>query len=137
MALANCKQCGSLFNKITRDICEECIKEEEELLRATQNFLRDNRNSQIWQILEAIEDLEAGLLDKWVEEKRINLIKPEDEAGKKQCMYCGREVTGAGNVCKTCEVKKKLSSSKPAALLEEKDDDAPKAKRSGMHFKRD
>ncbi|MDP8243948.1 MAG: hypothetical protein P9L94_07695 [Candidatus Hinthialibacter antarcticus] len=133
MALANCKQCGSLFNKITRDICEKCLKEEEALLRETQDYLRDNRSAQIWQILEAIEDLEAGLLDKWVGEKRINLVKPEDEAGKKQCMYCGREVTGAGNICKTCEVKKKLSSSKPTL---KKEDEGPKAKRTGMHFKR-
>lgn len=135
MALANCKQCGALYNKITRDICEACVKEEEALLRETQDYLRDNRSAQIWQILEAIEDLEAGLLDKWVEEKRINLVKPEDEAGKKQCMYCGREVTGAGNICKTCQVKKKLSSTKPAPVVKEKEDEA-KAKRTGMHFKR-
>lgn len=136
MALANCKQCGSLFNKITRDICEKCIKEEEELLRATQDYLRDNRSAQIWQILEAVEDLDAGLLDKWVEEKRINLVQPADELGKKKCMYCGREVTGQGNICKTCQVKKKLTENKSPVSLVEKEDEGPKTKRSGMHFKR-
>lgn len=139
MALANCSRCGSLFNKVTRDICNECHQEEEELLRETQNYLRDNRQAQIWELVDNVEGVEQWLIEKWVKEERIHVYDPEQEASKKRCQYCGREVIGAGTVCKTCEVKKTIASKgkKPSAedqLL--KKDESDKAARSGMHFKR-
>lgn len=138
MALANCSKCGSLFNKVVREICDSCFQEEEEMLKETQDYLRDNRSAAMWEILEAVEDLNQALLDKWIDQGRVTVVDPIEEASKKRCMYCGREVKGAGNICKTCEIKKTLSSAKkPASTLDQpKKEDTDKAKRSGMHFKR-
>ncbi|MBI1389236.1 MAG: hypothetical protein GC154_12390 [bacterium] len=139
MALANCTKCGALFNKMARDICNKCYDEEEQLLRDTQDYLRDNRNAAKWEILDAVEDVDMELLEKWVREKRINLVNLEEEMSKKHCMYCGREVQGPGTICRTCMIKKNVSQ-KPtlADKMEEneKKDAAPAAQRTGMHFKK-
>lgn len=137
MTLANCSRCGSLFNKVTRDLCPQCDEEENQLLRDTQDYLRNHRNASKPEILDAVEDLDVALLNRWVCEGRIQLHTPEDALNKVYCMYCGREVTGGGVMCKTCLVKKKLSENKmkppqPEIIIEEE----TKKRSAGMFVKK-
>jgi hypothetical protein len=55
MALANCKRCGNLFNRVTRDICDACYKREEEDLVKVQHYLRDNAKAGL-----SIEEVAEG-----------------------------------------------------------------------------
>lgn len=133
MALANCPRCGSLFNKTTLDCCKACHAEEESLLKETQTYLRSNRNAPMFEVMREVE-VAQWMLEKWILEKRIQIVKPEEEMSKLRCMYCGREVEPGISICKTCQLRKlseKPQKDKPAAVP----DAEPKAKRSGMHVK--
>ena len=71
MPLDNCSRCGSLFKKISRDYCNTCYEEEEQLLRDTQAYLRDNRNASKAEVMSEME-LDPETLEQWIESKRIN-----------------------------------------------------------------
>ena len=45
--LANCKRCERLFQKVVRDICPDCIKEQQELVRLIKEYLREHPNATI------------------------------------------------------------------------------------------
>jgi len=72
MALANCKWCGALYNRIGRDICDKCIKEEEDTLLEVQRYLRDNPNRSIDEICDEF-DLDESVVRQWVRDKRLIL----------------------------------------------------------------
>ncbi len=137
MALANCSRCGRLFNKLHRDICPKCHDEEEELLRQTQDYLRDHRNAQIFELIEELE-IEQWMLEKWVNEKRITLVTPESEMGAKKCSECGRKMkpSDAGNICKTCQLKRLMNKKPTEKKTAEPDAELTKDESRGMHFKR-
>ncbi|MBD3265106.1 hypothetical protein GF373_00420, partial [bacterium] len=142
MPLANCPRCGSLFNKLSSEICPKCYEEEEELLRATQRYLRENRNASPASVLTDLNeeglDVTQMLLEKWVQEKRINL-KSEEEAleGKPRCMYCNREIKEGERICRTCQIKR-LGGKKEKDTLSSptKDDSGRKSPSAGMHYKK-
>lgn len=138
MPLANCPRCGKLFNKMAIDICKDCQKEEDELLRETQEYLRQNRSASKIEILDEVE-VEPWLLDKWVTENRINIIDQEELMSKRYCVECGREIKGGGeSICRTCQLKKlssKGSSSKTPSLDKVEQSETKKTSR-GMHYKK-
>lgn len=135
MALANCPRCGALFNKISLDCCRACHEEEESLLKDTQTYLRSHRNAPVFEVMLHVE-VPQWMLEKWIQEKRIQIVKPEEEMSKLRCQYCGREIQPGMTMCKTCQLRK-LSEKPP----KEKSEPAPapdadlKPKRSGMHVK--
>ena len=55
MALANCRRCGGLYNKVSIDICPACTKEEERLLRETQQYLREHKLATVAQVVEDLD----------------------------------------------------------------------------------
>lgn len=132
MALANCPRCGALFNKLAQDVCQKCHKEEEALLRETQEYLRENRAAALFQIIEDL-DIDQDLIEKWVREKRITLQSPEEMMGKRFCMECGREMTGPGKLCKTCQLKKIMKKDEKHSTEREK---TKETLRGGMYIKR-
>ncbi|MEW6235008.1 MAG: hypothetical protein AB1656_06450 [Candidatus Omnitrophota bacterium] len=137
MPLSNCSRCGQLFNKITSDVCKKCLEAEDELLRKTQDYLRQNRNASKVEVLMELE-LEPLMLEKWIKENRVNIIDPEQEQGKRLCVECGREVKGGGTICRTCQLKK-LTKPKPAAPGENKESSPEESIKNisrGMHFKK-
>ncbi|MGI6455655.1 MAG: hypothetical protein ACOX5R_08525 [bacterium] len=106
MALANCRRCGGLYNKVSIDICPACTKEEERLLRETQQYLREHKLATVAQVVEDL-DIRCELVDKWCKEKRINLVHEEDFIAIRRCQYCGREIAPSqGFTCKTCQIKR-------------------------------
>jgi len=138
LPLSNCSRCGQLFNKITTDVCKKCLEAEDELLHKTQDYLRQNRNASKVEVLMELE-LEPLMLDKWIAEKRVNIVDPTQEQGKRLCIECGREIKGSGTICRTCQLKK-LTKPKTAASTENKEtpssDELAKTLGRGMHFKR-
>lgn len=114
------------------------MDEEAQLLRETQDYLRDHRNATKSDILDVVEDLSIALLDQWVDEGRIQLYDPVAEMNKVRCMYCGREVSGGGTVCKTCQIKKTLGQKTggPTAPAKPSTADVKQQRIGGMHFKK-
>lgn len=124
--LANCPKCGQLFNKVTKDICPKCIEEEEQLLRDTQEFLRNNRNAGRHQIMLEVDGVTPMHLDQWIETKRINLITAEDIEEQQE------------KANKQKQLLQKIMSGKSKAPAKEKEkDEEDKPDRHGMHFRRD
>lgn len=127
MALGNCPRCGALFNKVTIDICPSCYNKEQDLLRTTQRYLRENRTATVASVLVALRDdgtdVEQWMLEKWIKEKRINLAPEEVATVKPHCPYCSRELKEGEKICKTCQLKKlmgkKDNSSAPSSATHE------------------
>ncbi len=98
MALANCKWCGALYNRIGRDICDKCIKEEEDTLLEVQRYLRDNPNRSIDEICDEF-DLDESVVRQWVRDKR--LILKSSLGQNVNCESCGVEIP-SGRLCALC-----------------------------------
>ena len=124
MALANCPKCSKLFNKLSQDICPDCVKMEEKLLNETQKFLRGNRNAGRHDILNELEEVTTMLLDKWVETKRINIIS-EDDLEEQQYKQQSK-----------LEMLEKLKKNKGIHSNLSSPGEETKKKSMGMHFKR-
>ncbi len=122
--LSNCPKCGQLFNKVTKEICSDCFEEEEQMLKQTQNFLRENRNAGRHMLLMEIEGLTGDLIDKWVDTKRINLVTQEDLAEQEE------------KANKQKQLLQKLMGKKSGPAPAKEDEEEDKPKRMGMHFKR-
>ncbi len=136
MPLANCRKCGKLFRKVNLDICKDCEREEEELLLDVREFLRENPDAIRNEILDEFE-MEQALLEKWIEQKRIVLVKESGADAKPTCPSCGREVKEGQTYCRTCMFKK-LQQKGAAAKGEKAPEPAEKAeKRSGMHYRKE
>jgi uncharacterized protein len=140
MPLANCKKCGQLFNKTTNPVCPKCIEEEEALLRKAQAYLRKNPNATIIQLISDLEDedvfIEKEQLEKWAEEKRINIVFDGEPDNKPRCSLCGREVRPGTSICATCKFTKLPRKSGDSEPQELKPEEPEKKPRSGMHYKR-
>jgi hypothetical protein len=105
MALANCKRCGNLFNRVTRDICDACYKREEEDLVKVQHYLRDNAKAglSIEEVAEANE-VDEEMIRKWIRDKRLILKGSLAGAGVDDldaCEACGAPIVG-GRLCISC-----------------------------------
>ncbi len=138
MTLANCSRCGTLFNRATSDVCLACHKEEEELLHETQDYIRQNPHTTMTEVMDNLE-IEQEMLDRWIEEKRIQLHDPASVESKTICISCGRPVKEGERFCKTCMFKQ-LAAKKTDPLSshiqeeEEETEEEPVAAR-GMHVK--
>lgn len=98
--LANCSRCGNLFVQTTRDICQDCFKEEEKQFEIVYNFMkkRANRQATIPEIVEAT-GVKEELIIKFVKEKRLRTTQfPNLSYG---CERCGKEIS-EGKLCQAC-----------------------------------
>lgn len=111
MPLANCVQCKKLFNKVKNELCQECLEKEERLLRLIHDHLRKTPKISLAQLIDDFAEiydieLEESQIEKWVAEKRINLILPGENSATPRCQLCGREVKQGESICRTCKFTK-------------------------------
>jgi hypothetical protein len=134
MALANCKKCNKLFNKVLVDICEECIKEEEKALSTVQHFLRDNPRSTALQIAEKTGVTAARILQ-FARERKINLASTEGGKTIFKCQFCGCEIN-SGKVCSSCMGKlgDKTGMAPPPADTSETKSDSKRSRGGGSNI---
>jgi predicted amidophosphoribosyltransferase len=135
MVLANCSQCGILFNRTAVDKCAACYKEEEALFEETLNYIRKNPNITMADVLENIE-IEQELLEQWIEEKRIQLFDSGKTETKTICIYCGRPINKGEKICKTCMYKQvALRKNQPCLSNPIDEGENELSKNRGMHVK--
>ena len=88
--LINCKKCGSLFIRGSRDICDNCFKAELELVEKIKAFVIKNPNPKT--TLEEITN-EIGInkneLEDLIEKGRLFSIMPKLLI---KCRFCGIEI---------------------------------------------
>jgi flagellar operon protein (TIGR03826 family) len=101
--LANCSRCGNLFVKTTRDICQDCFKEEERQFEIVYNFMkkRANRQATIPEIVEAT-GVKEDLIIKFVKEKRLRSAQFPNLTYN--CERCGKQIN-EGKLCQSCSAE--------------------------------
>ncbi|MDQ0254525.1 flagellar operon protein (TIGR03826 family) [Evansella vedderi] len=72
--LLNCPNCGKLFVKALRSVCNDCAKEVEEKYNKVYQFIRkrENRRATIDEVTEGT-DVEQSLIIQFIREGRIHL----------------------------------------------------------------
>ena len=96
LPIATCKRCGKLFNKVTLDICPDCVRKEEVLFDEIKLFLRTHENATIEEVVEAL-DVDEELVVKFLRDGRL-------VASKKMtypCAECGKPIS-TGKYCPDC-----------------------------------
>lgn len=99
--LANCARCGDMFDKRYRDICLDCIEEEEQHLQTVKDYLRDHR---LATLPEVVRDTEVPLesLITFIDDRRLLLV--EFPNFTYACQECGKP-TQNGRYCTDCTDK--------------------------------
>ena len=112
MALSNCKSCGGLFVQVSRNICDACFKEEEEILTVVQEYVRDHPEQDVPEVAEELEVDEALIL-KFIREKRLIVSSSAGDASLLACEACGTSII-SGRFCSICRQKLGAGLSAPA-----------------------
>lgn len=100
MDIRNCKKCGRLFGYVSRGICPECVKKEEEDFDLVKKFLEDNHDA-------TAEGVEAGTgipleqIMRYLEAGRLQLRGGGGLASLLRCRSCGRPIP-EGILCEAC-----------------------------------
>ncbi len=99
MDVRNCKKCGALFNYSGYPICPKCNKEMEDKFVDVRNYLRENPNSNIAMVSDAVE-VPVQQIKKWIREERLTFTK---ESGVViSCENCGGPIM-TGRYCNACK----------------------------------
>ncbi|WP_017470762.1 TIGR03826 family flagellar region protein [Amphibacillus jilinensis] len=118
--LENCVNCGKLFVRLSRPVCQDCYKEEEEKFQIVYEFMkkRENRQATVLEIVEGT-GVEEELIIKFVRENRLrasqfpNLTYP--------CDRCGQQIK-EGKLCSDCstDLSKDLKKQEEIETLKER-----------------
>lgn len=101
MNVSNCKNCGRLFNAISRErICPNCQKQLDEKFVVVKEFLRDNPNSSVDEVSKECE-VSTKQIRQWVREERLTFSENSMEGI--ECERCGTMIK-TGRYCETCKL---------------------------------
>jgi flagellar operon protein (TIGR03826 family) len=129
VALANCKDCGRLFNRMMKDICPDCIRQDENDFLIVNDYLRDHRGVSPQEVSEQTEVALAKIY-RYIREGR--LIAANYPGMTYPCERC-EEPIQTGRFCRPCSEDMKQSFNR--VLQQETEDihEKPNAK-SGRDF---
>lgn len=102
MPLANCQECGGLYQQVREKICPSCKKIREKEVNKVKKFLRKNPGASIVEVSEGTEIEEERILD-FIRDGDIKLIEAPLEIDLK-CEVCGKTIPN-GRKCPTCQEK--------------------------------
>lgn len=102
MPLANCEECGKLYQQFRSKRCPECKKAREKEVDDVKRFLRRNPGAAITEVSEGTDIEEEKILD-FIREGDIELVKPPVDM-QFNCEVCG-SVIPAGRKCQSCQDK--------------------------------
>lgn len=140
--LKNCKRCGKLFVKVNKDICPDCVKQEEEEFTAVKEYLDKNPNATISNVSEET-GVSEKMIRKFIEDGR--LLTTKYSAVGVECKRCGKEIS-KGRYCEECQVELQkqlgaLNQDKPKEKEEHKGEprgsEPPSIKETGQVHIRD
>jgi flagellar operon protein (TIGR03826 family) len=99
MSLANCSRCGKVFPFVPggKDICQACIKEEDDNYLKVFHFLSTQPSATAQEIAQATE-VDIKEIYRYVRENRLQLVKIDTGL---YCESCGIPIT-QGKMCENC-----------------------------------
>ncbi|HHW98002.1 MAG TPA: hypothetical protein GX738_00045 [Firmicutes bacterium] len=116
--VANCPRCGRIFAKTVRNLCPDCLAEEEELYQIVYRYLRDNPKSTVQQVSE----------NTGVPEERILAFLRQDRIMTSEwtyltypCERCGKQIN-SGRYCEGCTVEMQQSLDAAARSIKPTED---------------
>lgn len=102
MNLKTCDICKRIFDSITgSSTCPDCYSEKDGSFKAVRHYIRNNPNSNIFQVSEAC-NVELNQIRIWIREERIEYTK-ESSLGI-DCERCGK-IIRTGRYCDACKVE--------------------------------
>jgi len=107
--LKNCPECGRIFVDMGTGICRDCFDKEEEKMQEISSYVRDNPNSKVKDICEALGVKERLVMrmirDGWFVTEGLSIDYP--------CERCGKSIQ-EGRFCEKCnaELQKEMEKSK-------------------------
>ncbi|WP_114458021.1 MULTISPECIES: flagellar protein [unclassified Halanaerobium] len=129
MNLINCKKCGKVFASSGSKVCPACSEEEEKKFQLVKQFLWDNPNSTIDEVVEGTA-VDRETIIKFMKEDRLASHGLTIDF-KLHCRRCGKEID-SGEYCASC--RNKVISDLNA---EEEEEDVEKDYESGKMFLKD
>lgn len=124
MDISNCPRCGKLFTRMSSPICEDCVKEEEELFQKVKQYIEENKDKNMMEVSEATGASMKKLM-KYLREGRLELSTGMSSDKALKCAQCGKPIT-SGLYCDSCVID--INQSIDAIFNERK-----KEKGTGMH----
>ncbi len=129
MAIANCKRCGRIYNRVRRDICPSCIEEEDKIFLKVRDFLREHKNAYMEDVIQGTE-VDMDTLIQMIQDGRV-ILTDNPNMGY-ACERCGG-MTRSGRFCPKCS--KELANSLNAASAEMKSKAAEKRRNGGYYIR--
>jgi len=97
--LKNCKRCGKLFLKVTRQICPDCLQQEEEEFSKVKDYLDENPSSSVAKV-SSETGVSQNQIKKFIREGR--LLSSKYSGVSTECQRCGKEIS-EGKYCDSCQ----------------------------------
>ncbi|GEL07636.1 TIGR03826 family flagellar region protein [Salisediminibacterium halotolerans] len=126
--LSNCPECGKLFVKAMRPVCEECARKREEQFELVSGYMRKRENRQA-----SLEDVHAhtgvdkDVIIQFLREGRLRLSQFPNLAFP--CEKCGADIR-EGRICAACrkEINDGIAASEREKSFQERKDEQERAK---------
>ena len=118
MEAKNCPRCGRVFVMIREPICDQCVKEEENIFEEVRQFVIDHPHKTIKEISEECNVTVKRILT-YLRDGRLEAS--DGLQAESMCSKCGRPIK-SGRMCETCvlDVNFKISDMKEASLIKNK-----------------
>lgn len=107
MELRNCIQCGKLFVYISKALCPDCLKKENEMFEKVRDYINQNPDSSLKKVSEKT-GVDTKKILGFLKEGRLLLKKAN--ANILNCEVCGEAIL-TGRYCEKCakELKNKFN----------------------------
>lgn len=113
MPLANCPECGHLFNRLHDRLCPACTARENEQFDRVRAHMRENNVHSATQLADETE-VPRDVILRWVDEGRLELQRTDEE--REGCKRCGKPAEH-GDLCNRCktELAQQIAAQRGAA----------------------
>lgn len=135
LRLITCRNCGAVMVKISRDLCQKCYQEDEDLFIKIKDYLRSNPGASIAEVAAGVEAT-IDKVENFVNSGRLERVGVHVPH---QCQTCGA-IIQTGIICPDCtqgiqtqvdSLKKNIAQKKE----EKKGDDGKPRKDGGFQLK--
>lgn len=108
MQLIKCKWCGRSFQSYGYNFCPKCVQELDEQYKPVRDYLYDNPNATIDEVMEATGIAQRVILY-YLRDGRLQMA---NSSGLLRCEQCGAAIN-TGRLCETCTGKVEARIVKP------------------------
>ncbi|MDL2224968.1 flagellar protein [Eubacteriales bacterium OttesenSCG-928-M02] len=115
MDIRQCKECGKLFQYISKPICQDCIDAQDQMFIKVRDYLYQHPAASIEEVSEKTEVEERFILE-FLKEERLSV---DVGGGYLTCENCGTPIE-KGRYCESCKnsLGQALQSTLPGELQE-------------------